>query len=232
MPQPFPNHTPDNNDALVLPNRRSAKASVRAIVRDSSTATGVTVADQAAAAASVPRPSQLPPLHPTPHHPTIDPLSAQPETVTGKGVLLEGTARVRTGLAWFKPTHVQLLAAPASDGTSCEPAWSALVVGGVAMPYEELAGVQMDESVLEFVVAHKPRTTTAQDDPPPHYLRMYTRSEFNLWREALGSMIDNPTLPHAQSCASISAGSNPSAYHAAQKWLRHAEDGAALRFHV
>ena len=106
--------------------------------------------------------------------------------MTGKGVLLEGTALVRTGLAWFKPTHVQLLAAPASDGTSCEPAWSALVVGGVAMPYEELAGVKMDESVLEFVVAHKPRTTTAQDPPPPHYLRMYTRSEFNLWREALG----------------------------------------------
>ena len=151
--------------------------------------------------------------------------------MTGKGVLLEGTARVRTGLAWFKPTHVQLLAAPASDGTTDAPAWSALVVDGVAMPYEELAVVRMDESVLEFVVAHKPRTTTAQDDPPPHYLRMYTRSEFNLWREALGSMIDNPTL-HAQSCASISAGSNPSAYHAAQKWLRHAEDGAALRYHV
>ena len=54
MPQPFPNHTPDNNDALVLPNRRSAKAYVRAIVRDSSTATGVTVYvdDQAAAASA------------------------------------------------------------------------------------------------------------------------------------------------------------------------------------
>ena len=155
-----------------------------------------------------------------------DPLSAQPETVAGKDVLLEGTVRVRTGLAWFKPTHVQLLAAPASDGTSCAPAWSALVVDGVAMPYEELAGVRMDESMLEFVVAHKPRTATAQDDPPPHHLRMYTRFEFNLWREALGSVIANTNL-HAQSCASTSAGSKPSAVHAAQKWLALAEGGAA-----
>ena len=156
-----------------------------------------------------------------------DPLSAQPETVAGKDVLLEGTVRVRTGLAWFKPTHVQLLAAPASDGTSCAPAWSALVVDGVAMPYEEVAGVQMDESVLEFVVVHKPRTTTAQADPPPHYLRMHTRTEFNLWREALGSMIAMNTTLHAPRCASISTGSKPSAVYAAQTWLAHAEGGAA-----
>ena len=212
-----------------MPNRPSTRAYVRAIVWKSSAATCLTVDDQAVEASAA---SKSAAAASSDAAASNDPLSAQPETVAGKDVLLEGTARVRTGLAWFKPTHVQLLAAPASDGTSCEPAWSALVVGGVAMPYEELAGVQMDESVLEFVVAHKPRTTTAQDDPPPHYLRMYTRSEFNLWREALGSMIDNPTLLHAQSCASILAGSNPSAYHAAQKWLRHAEDGAALRYHV
>ena len=151
-----------------------------------------------------------------------DPLSAQPETVAGKDVLLEGTVRVRTGLAWFKPTHVQLLAAPASDGTSCAPAWSALVVDGVAMPYEELAGVRMDESMLEFVVEHKPCTTTAQGAPSRQHLRMYTRFEFNLWREALSPIIANTTL-HAQSCASISAGSKTSAVHAAQKWLVHAE---------
>ena len=213
-----------------MPNRPSTRAYVRAIVWKSSAATCLTVDDQApAAAASAASKSAAAASFDAAA--SNDPLSAQPKTVAGKDVLLKGTARVRTGLAWFKPTHVQLLAAPASDGTSCEPTWSALVVGGVAMPYEELAGVKMDESVLEFVVAHKPRTTTAQDPPPPHYLRMYTRSEFNLWREALGSMIDNPTL-HAQSCASISAGSNPSAYHAAQKWLAHAEDGAALRYHV
>ena len=187
----------------------------------SSGAAGLTVDDQAAAASAASKSAA-----------TVSPdaanasLSAQPETVAGKGVLLEGTARVRTGLAWFKPTHVQLLAAPALDGTPDAPAWSALVVDGVAMPYEEVAGVRMDESALEFVVEHKPPTTTAQDDPPRQHLRMYTRSEFNLWREALGPMIFNTTL-HAQSCASISAASKPSAVHAAQKWLAHAEDGAA-----
>ena len=55
---------------------------------------------------------------------------------------------------------------------------------------------------------------------------MYTRFEFNLWREALGSMIANPTK-NAQSCASISTGSKPSAVYAAQKWIAHAEGGAA-----
>ena len=69
-------------------------------------------------------------------------------------------------------------------------------------------------------------TTTAQDDPPRQHLRMYTRSEFNLWREALSPIIANTAL-HAQSSASISAGSKPSAVHAAQKWLSHAEGGAA-----
>ena len=155
------------------------------------------------------------------------PLPALPEMAAGKGVLLEGTVRVRTGLAWFRPTHVQLLAAPALDDMPDAPAWSALVVDGVAMPYEEVAGVQMDESVLEFVVVHKPRTTTAQADPPPHYLRMHTRTEFNLWREALGSMIAMNTTLHAPRCASISTGSKPSAVYAAQNWLAHAEGGAA-----
>ena len=135
------------------------------------------------------------------------PLSAQPETVAGKDVLLEGTVRVRTGLVWFKPTHVQLLAAPASDGTSCAPAWSALVVDGVAMPYEELAGVRMDESMLEFIVEHNTNHT---------YVRMFTRSDFNLWREALKPEVINPTL-HVQTK------SKPSAVHATQKWLAKEE---------
>ena len=207
-----------------MPNRPSTRAYVRAIVRKSSTASDVTVMKDQTAAVSAASKSAA--AASSDAAASNDPLSAQ--SVAGKDVLLESTVRVRTGLAWFKPTHVQLLAAPASDGTSCAPAWSALVVNGVAMPYEELAGVQMDESVLEFVVAHKPRTTTAQDDPPPHYLRMYTHSEFNLWREALGSMIAMNTTLHAQSCASISTGSKRSAvYAAAQNWLAHAEGGAA-----
>ena len=94
------------------------------------------------------------------------------------------------------------------------------MLNGVAVPYEAVAGVRMDESKLEFIVEHDQKHT---------HLRMYTRSEFNLWREALnaghwrgGPMINNPTL-HAQSSASISAGSKPSAVHAAQKWLAKEE---------
>ena len=189
----------------------------------SSGAAGLTVDDQAAAASAASKTAAAASSNAAASN---APLSAQPETVAGKNVLLEGTARMRTGLAWFRPTHVQLLAAPALDNMPDAPAWSALVVDGVAMPYEEVAGVRMDESTLEFVVEHKPRTTTAQDAPPRQHLRMYTRSEFNLWREAFSPIIANTAL-HAQSSASISAGSKPSAVHAAQKWLAHAEGGAA-----
>ena len=210
----------------MLPSRPSTKAYIRAIVQKSSAATGMTVDDQAAAVSAASKSAAAASSNAAASNDDRS-LLAQPETVAGNGVLLKSTARVRTGLVWFKPTHVQLLAAPTSNGTSCEPAWSALVVDGVVMPYEELEGVQMDESVLEFVVVHKPRTTTAQDDPPPHYLRMYTHSEFNLWREAFGSIIALDTTLHAQSCANISVGSKPSAVHAAQKWLASAEGGAA-----
>ena len=139
-------------------------------------------------------------------------------------MLLEGTAPVRTGLAWFKPAHVQLLAAPVLEGMPDAPTWSALVVDGVPLPYEEVAWVRMDEGALEFVVEHKPSSTAADNAPPRLHLRVHTRSDFNLWREALGPIIANTTL---QSSASTSAGSKPSAVHAAQKWLAHAEDGAA-----
>ena len=139
----------------------------------------------------------------------------------GQGLLLDSSVRQRSGLSWYRPARVQLLAAPKQDGAPEAPAWSALVLNGVAVPYEAVAGVRMDESKLEFIVEH---------DETHTHLRMYTRSEFNLWREALGPMIFNTTL-HAQSCASISAASKPSAVHAAQKWLAHAElhaeDGAA-----
>ena len=200
-----------------MPNRPSTRAYVRAIVRKSSAATCPTVDDKAAAATAA---SKSVAAASSDAAASNGPLSAQ--AVAGKEVLLEGTVRVRTGLAWFRPTHVQLLAAPALDDMPDAPAWSALVVDGVAMPYEEVAGVRMDESMLEFVVEHKPCTTTAQGAPSRQHLRMYTRFEFNLWREALSPIIANTTL-HAQSCASISAGSKTSAVHAAQKWLVHAE---------
>ena len=224
VPYPYANSSdttpiPHQVTMLLLPSRPATRAYVRAIVQKSSSSVGLTVDDHADVAASAASKSAA--------AASSDHAAASNASFSAQSkVLLEGTARVRSGLVWFKPTHVQLLAAPASDGTSCPPAWSALVVDGVAMPYKELAGVRMDESMLEFVVAHKPRTATAQDDPPPHHLRMYTRFEFNLWREALGSVIANTNL-HAQSCASTSAGSKPSAVHAAQKWLALAEGGAA-----
>ena len=81
------------------------------------------------------------------------------------------------------------------------------MVDGVTMPYDEVAGVRMDESMLEFVVEHNTKHT---------HVRMFTRSEFNLWREALNPKITNPTRH-------VNSESTPSAVHAAQKWLAHAE---------
>merc|ERR1712127_477000 len=121
----------------------------------------------------------------------------------GKGVLLDGSARQRSGLSWYRPARVQLLAAPKQDGAPGAPAWSALVLNGVAVPYEEVAGVRMDENKLEFIVEHNEKHT---------HLRMFTRSEFNLWREALNPKITNPTRH-------VNSESTPSAVHVAQKWL-------------
>ena len=147
---------------------------------------------------------------------TIDNQAAAPASATpilaaevGKGVLLDGTARQRAGLSWYKPARVQLLAAPAGHS---DVSWSALVVDGVTMPYDKVVRVRVDESALEFIVE--------QDDSPRQHLRMSTRSEFNLWREALDPKINNTILQ------STPAASKPSAFYAAQKWLHHADDAA------
>ena len=203
-----------------MPSRPSTRAYLRAIVRTSSSSAGLTVEDQAAAASTASKPAAATLSDAAASNPSV---WARFDAVAGKGVLLEGTARVRTGLAWFKPTHVQLLAAPALEGMPDAPAWSALVVDGVPLPYEEVAWVRMDEGALEFVVEHnqhEPSSTAAQDAPPRLHLRVHTRSDFNLWREALGPIIYNTTL---QSSASTSAGIKPSAVLAAQKWLAHSE---------
>ena len=110
-------------------------------------------------------------------------------------------SRQRSGLSLYRTARVQLLAAPKQDGAPEAPAWSALVVDGVTMPYEEVAGVRMDESMLEFIVEHNTKHT---------HVRMFTRSEFNLWREALYPKISNSTLLDAPE-------NKPSAVHAAQK---------------
>ena len=75
------------------------------------------------------------------------------------------------------------------------------------MPYEEVARVRMDESMLEFIVEHNTNHT---------YVRMFTRSDFNQWREALKPEVNNPTLY-------VQTNSKPSAVHVAQKWLANEE---------
>jgi len=122
------------------------------------------------------------------------------------GLLLDGTAHMRTGLSWYVPIKVQLLAVPEPDGEigSDAPAWSALVMGGVTVPYDELVSVRMVESALELIVKHKPRESHGSHDPPPKHLRMHSRSEFDLWRDAL---------------LKPQTGSKGSQISAEQKWL-------------
>ena len=195
-------------------NRPSTRAYVRTIVGKPSTSVGLTADDQAARAASAASASGAGASSDTTSSDVSPPAQPGPVT-TGKDVLLEGTVRSRTGLSWYRPTRVQLLAAPAHDGASDTPAWSALVTDGVAVPYEEVARVRVDEGALEFIIEHKP-TATAQDQPPRHeHMRVYTRAEFNLWREAFNSKI--------QGSASTLAGGMPSAVFVAQKWLANAE---------
>ena len=51
--------------------------------------------------------------------------------------------------------QVQLLAAPKSDGMPGAPRWSALVMDGVAVPFEEVVGIRVVESAHEFIVEHR-----------------------------------------------------------------------------
>ena len=152
-------------------------------------------------------------------------------------VLLDSTARWRAGLSWWRPVHVQLLAAPVHSVDTPDakpdakgPSWSALVVDGVAVPYEEVRTVWMDENALEFrvectdVAQHGKDHTAHADvhaDAPRQHLRMYTRSDFNLWREALHPKITNPQLSTPPDTPP--AGSTPSVVQAAQRWLAYAE---------
>ena len=70
--------------------------------------------------------------------------------MTSKGVLLDSPARRRTGLSWYRPTQLQLLAARKQEGPldGALP-WSALVIEGVAVPHDEVAGVRMETQRAE-----------------------------------------------------------------------------------
>ena len=138
------------------------------------------------------------------------PLSA----AAGKSALLDSSVRQRSGMSWYRPARMQLLAAPEQDSVSTAPAWSALVLDGVAVPYEEVVWVRTDESVLEFIIMeHRLCPTTQKKKYTQTHVRMFTRSEFNLWREALDPKMSNSTLrAHTES-------KSPAVYAFAQKWL-------------
>ena len=86
--------------------------------------------------------------------------------------------------------RVQLFAAPGYGGAPGTPLWSALVIDGVTVPYEKVEEVRMDIDTLQFIVEQTPRTSLVQADPL--LVRVYSRPEFDLWREALYPKITNP----------------------------------------
>ena len=118
------------------------------------------------------------------------------------------------------------------------PAWSALVLDGVAVPYNEVVSVRMVESALGFVVEQASSDT---DEMPLQHLRMYSRAEWNLWREALQPKIVNPdssltikncgaSTPGASTPGSGSKASQINAARAAARsWLASAEASKASK---
>ena len=128
---------------------------------------------------------------------------------------------------------IQLLAAPEyepdSSSVSGAPTWSALVMDGVAVPYDEVMSVRMVESALGLIFE---QASHGLDDPPLQHLRMYSRAEFNLWREALQPKVVNPDSsltikncgPSTSSGASTPGrGSKASQINVARSWLAGAE---------
>ena len=140
-----------------------------------------------------------------------------------KGMLLDGSAQMRTGLSWYRPVKLQLIAAPVHAGEYDAPAWSALVIDGVPVPYDEVVSVRMVETALWLIVE---QASHGQEDPPAlKHLRMYSRSEFNLWEGALQPKVIN-------SGKSESRTTTPSGMRLsdAGKWLADAEFAAELHY--
>ena len=100
---------------------------------------------------------------------------------------------------------------------------------GVAVPYDQVMSVRMVESALGLIVE---QASHGLDDTPLQHLRMYSRAEFNLWREALQPKVVNPDSsltikncgPSTSSGASTPGrGSKASQINAARSWLASAE---------
>ena len=165
------------------------------------------------------------------------PWQAQPSTppndladLADRAVLLEGKAHWRAKSALYKSTKVQLLSAPGHDGApdadADAPPWSILVVNGKAVRYEEVTAVKVDEGILEFVVEHTRKYSARSERLHRQHLRMYTRSEFRQWRDALRPEMIKPgggnvastsagLTPRGESGASASAGYHPGGKRAA-----------------
>ena len=138
-----------------------------------------------------------------------------------KGMLLDGSAQMRTGLSWYRPVKLQLIAAPVHAGESYAPAWSALVIDGVPVPYDDVVSVKLVESALWLIVE---QASHGQDDPPTlKHLRMYSRSEFNLWGGALQPKVINSVKIESRT-------TTPSGMRLsnAGRWLADAEAEAEL----
>ena len=114
------------------------------------------------------------------------------------------------------------------------PAWSALVLDGVAVPYNEVVSVRMVESALGFVVEQASSDT---DEMPLQHLRMYSRAEWNLWREALQPKVVNPdsslTIKNCGAstpgASTPGSGSKASQINAMRSWLASAEASKASK---
>ena len=114
------------------------------------------------------------------------------------------------------------------------PAWSALVLDGVAVPYDEVVSVRMVESALGLIVE---QASHGLDDTPVQHLRMYSRAEFNLWQEALQPKVVNPNSsltikncgPSTSDASTIGHGSKASQINAARHWLAIAEASKASK---
>ena len=155
-------------------------------------------------------------------HPAAAPAHTVAYNIPHKGMLLDGTAQMRTGLEWYKTVGVQLLAAPVHAGESNAPAWSALVIDGVTVPYDEVLSVRTVESALSLIVE---QASHGEEDPAPKHLRMHSHFDFNLWREALQPKVLNQDvgLEIKIIANTMPESSNASQINAARNWLASKE---------
>ena len=132
------------------------------------------------------------------------PLSASDEDLLAhRAVLLEAEVHWKSESTFYKPTKAQLLGEPgraAADAEAGAPPWSILMVHGKAVHYEEVTAVKMDEKNLEFVVEHTRKRSSRSERLRRQHLRMRTRAEFDLWREAL-----RPTMVSTSDAPALTA---------------------------